>query len=980
MRKIIIKIILFSLIIPFINLAQELTKYVDPMIGTGGFGHTFPGAVVPFGMVQLSPDTDIEGWDWCSGYHYSDNSIMGFSHTHLSGTGAADYGDVLLMPTTGELKIIPGSKENPDEGYRSRFSHENEEASPGYYKVLLEDYNITVELTATARGGFHKYTFPKSDVSNIIIDLKHGISDKTTDAFIRFTGENKLEGYRRSQGWASDQIIYFAIEFSKSFEKYGTVLNDEILESNKEAKGENVKGYVVYKTKEGEEVFVKVGISAVSIEGAKKNLEAEIQDWNFDKIRKAANDAWEKDLSKIKVEGGSTEQKTNFYTALYHSMIHPNIFMDVDGKYRGMDQKIYKAKDFNYYTVYSLWDTYRALHPLFTIIEPERDADMIKTLISKYERVGILPVWELWSNETATMIGYHSIPVIVDAYMKGIRNFNVEKAYEAMKHSAEMDHLGLKSYKELNYVASDREHEAVSKTLEYAYDDWCIAMMAKDLGKEDDYKKYSKRAMNYRNLFDGQSGFMRGKNADGKWGALFNPFSVTRDFTEANSWQYSLYVPQDVEGMKSLYGSGKNLVKKLDETFTAESKLEGKKLVDISGLIGQYAHGNEPSHHMAYLYNFTSEPWKTQERVRYILDNMYNNTPDGLIGNEDCGQMSAWYVLSAMGFYSVTPGTNQYVIGTPLFDKVTIDLGNGKEFVAIANRVSNKNIFIQSVELNGQSYNKNYINYEDIKNGSKVIFEMSSKPNKSWGIKKEDQPYSFSEVDFVSPPYQKNDITYFEESAEVDLFSRTEGAEIRFTVDGSEPNQKSTLFTEPFKITSSILIKAKAFKEGMDSSVVSFIEANKLKYLAPVVLENAVNGIDYEYYEGNFLSVFDFASLSPLKTGTLKNFDLTLAEKEDHYGFKFTGYIKIPAKGSYQFYTLSDDGSVLYIDGKQVVGNDGSHAALEATGIIALKEGYHSFTLLYFEDYEGQEINVMFEGKGIEKQPISASMLYRENK
>lgn len=960
--------------------AQDLTKYVDPMIGTGGHGHTFPGAVVPFGMVQLSPDTGIEGWDWCSGYHYSDNSIMGFSHTHLSGTGAADLGDVMLMPTTGELKILPGTKANPDEGYRSRFSHDKENASPGYYNVFLDDYKINVELTATARAGFHKYTFPESNASNIIIDLKHGINDKTTEAYIHFTGETKIEGFRRSQGWANGQIIYFVMEFSKPFEKFGTALNDEISENNKEAKGENVKGYVSYKTNKGEEVFAKVGISSVSIEGARKNLETEITNWDFDKIRKAANDSWEEALTKIKVEGGSEDRKTVFYTALYHSLIHPNIFADVDGQYRDMDQKIYKAEGFDYYSIFSLWDTYRALHPLFTIIEPERDADMIKSLVSKYERGGLLPIWELWSNETGTMIGYHSIPVIVDAYMKGIGNFDIEKAYEAMKHSAEMDHLGLKSYKEFNYVASDSEHEAVSKTLEYAYDDWCIAMMAKELGKEDDYKKFSKRVMNYRNLFDGQSGFMRGKNADGKWVPLFNPFAVTRDFTEANSWQYSLYVPQDVVGLQSLYGSSENLVKKLDETFTAESKLEGRILSDISGLIGQYAHGNEPSHHMAYLYNFTPEPWKTQERVRFILDTMYTTLTDGLSGNEDCGQMSAWYVLSAMGFYPVAPGTNQYVIGTPLFDKVKINLGNGKEFTVNANNVSDKNIYIQSVKLNGKTYSKNYITHKDIISGSTIVFEMGSKPNKGWGVKKEDQPYSFSEAAFVSPPFQKNDITYFEESATVDLASRTEDAEIRYTMDGSEPSENSKLFTEPFEITSSVIIKAKAFKEGMNPSVTTLIETNKLDYLDPVVLQNPVNGIEYKYYEGNFLSVFDFKSMPPLKTGTLENFDLTPAEKEDHYGFKFTGYIKIPTKGSYQFYTLTDDGSVLYINDKQVVGNDGSHAPLEATGTIALKEGYHSFTLLYFEDYEGQEVNVMYEGNGIKKQPVQASMLYRENK
>ena len=980
MRNIIFKTFLIKIVFLGIILPQDLTKLVDPMIGTGGTGHTFPGAAVPFGMVQLSPDTHNEGWDWCSGYHYSDSSIIGFTHTHLSGTGAADLGDVLLMPTTGILQTSPGTKENPDDGYRSRFNHDKEWASPGFYKVLLEDYNISVEVTVTPRTGFHKYTFPKSDSSNIIIDLVHGISDRTTDSYLKFIGNNKLEGYRKSQGWAPEQCVYFVIEFSKSFEKYGVVQNDTLLENNASAIGKNVKGYVTFNTEENEEVFVKVGISAVSIEGAGKNLKEENQSWNFDEIRSEASKLWETQLTKIKVEGGSIEEKTIFYTSLYHSMIHPNIFMDVDGQYRGMDQKIYEAENYEYYTVYSLWDTYRALHPLFTIIEPKKDADMVKTLITKYEEAGILPIWELWSSETGTMIGYHSIPVIVDAYMKGIRDYDVEKAYEAIKHSADMDHLGLKSYKEYNYVASDREHEAVSKTLEYAYDDWCIAIMAKELGKDEDYEKYSARAMNYKNLFDGHSGFMRGRNADGKWVPMFNPYSVSRDFTEANSWQYSLYVPQDVLGLESLYGSSINLINKLDETFNASSKLDGRKISDISGLIGQYAHGNEPSHHMAYLYNYTSQPWKTQERVKYILDEMYSASPDGLSGNEDCGQMSAWYILSAMGFYPVAPGTNQYVIGTPIFNKVTIDLENGKEFIVTAENVSDKNIYIQSIKLNGQNYKKTYLTYEDIIGGCTVNFKMGAEPNKKWGIEKDARPYSLSNVSFVSTPYQKNDITYFDNSAVVDLVSRTEGSEIYYTLDGSEPTKNSKLFTKPFKITSTELIKAKAYKDCMDSSVVSFIEANKLNYLDPVTLEYPVNGINYEYYEGDFLSVFDFATLSPNKKGTLDNFDLSIAEREDHYGFKFTGYIKIPKRGSYQFYTLSDDGSVLYIDGKQVVGNDGSHAALEATGSIALKEGFHSFTLLYFEDYEGQEVNVMFDGEGIKKQLIPSSLLYRENK
>jgi predicted alpha-1,2-mannosidase len=980
MKKFYFNLILFSVITSMNYFAQNLTQFVNPFIGTAGTGHTFPGAVTPFGMVQLSPDTGIEGWDLCSGYRYSDNSIIGFSHTHLSGTGAADYGDVLIMPTVGKLKIVSGTAENPDAGYRSSFFHKNEKASAGYYSVFLDDYKIKVELTATARAGFHKYTFPESKNSNIVIDLKHGISDKTKDAQLKIINNNQIEGYRRSEGWATNQILYFVIEFSKSFESFGIALDDKIYENKRDAKGENVKAYVGYKTNDGEQILVKVGISSVSIENARKNLEAEINHWDFEKTRNETEQLWEKSLGKIKIEGGSIEQKTIFYTALYHALIHPNIYSDVDGRYRGMDNKIHKADGKNHYTVFSLWDTYRALHPLFTIIEPERDVDMIKSLIAKYDAKGILPVWELSSNETGTMIGYHSIPVIADAYLKGLNNFDIEKAFKAMKHSANMNHLGLKSYKELDYVASDREHESVSKTLEYAYDDWCIARMAEKLGKKDDYKKFTKRTLNYKNLFDTYSGFMRGKNANGKWVSPFDPFEVTRDFTEANAWQYSLYVPQDVNGLIDFYGGDENLIKKLDETFNSDSKLGGRVLSDITGMIGQYAHGNEPSHHMSYLYNYTSEPWKTQKTVREIMDKMYSASADGLIGNDDCGQMSAWYVLSAMGFYPVCPGTDQFVIGTPLFDKVIIDNGNNNQFVIQANNPSDKRFYIQSVKLNGKEYDKNYFIYSDIMNGGKVEFKISSEPNKNWGISEESRPYSFSQKYFVSPPFQRNDITYFEKSAVVDLSSRTEGAEIRYTIDGAEPNIKSNLFLKPFEISSTTEIKAIAYKKDLEPSPVSYIVSNKTEYLKAEDVQDVVNGIDYEYYEGKFSSALDLVKRKSVKGGAIKNFDLSSAKIEDHYGFKYSGYINIPEQGSYFFYTQTDDGSILYIDDKQVVGNDGSHAALEASGTVSLKKGFHKIKILYFEDYEGSSIEIKIKGPGIEKQIISDSMLFRKEK
>jgi putative alpha-1,2-mannosidase len=768
------------------------------------------------------------------------------------------------------------------------------------------------------------------------------------------------------------------MEFSRPFESYGTAVDDQILKNQEVASGKNIKAFVRYNTSKGKEVLVKVGISAVSIEGARKNLEAEIPHWDFEQTHREAVQTWKNALGKIKVEGGSKEQRTIFYTALYHTLIHPGIYMDVDGQYRGMDLEVHQAGDFTYYSVYSLWDTYRALHPLFTIIEPERNLDMIRTLLAKYDEHDLLPVWELASNETGTMIGYHSVPVIVDAYMKGFRDFDLEKAYEAVKRSADQDHLGLKSYKELGYVASKLEHQSVSKTLEYAYDDWCIAMMAGELGKQEDYESFSKRAKNYMNLFDGYGGFMRGKNQQGTFEPFFNPIEVIRDFTEANAWQYSMYVPHDINGLINLHGGKEKFCKKIDEVFSTESKLEGKSLPDITGLIGQYAHGNEPSHHMAYLYNYAGQGWKTQERIREIMDIMYTSKPDGLSGNEDCGQMSAWYVLSALGFYPVSPGTGQYIFGSPVFEEALIELGNGDQFTIKASNVSRSNKYIQSVSLNGQPYTRTYLEHTSIVWGDELVFEMGPKPNKDWGRKSDDLPYSFSDGSIVSPPYQKTDAIHFESSALVDLASRTDGAEIRYTLDGSKPGKRSKLFTDPFQVHETTLIKARAYKDNLEPSRVTKIEMNKLVYRDADRPGNVINGLWYDYFEGPFRSVRDIAGIRPLTSGIVSNFSLDEAEAEDHFAFRYTGYIKIPAEGLYRFYTRSDDGSVLFIGDTEVVNNDGSHGSLESSGIIALQAGYHPIKVLYFEDYEGQSLMVLMEGPEIEKHRIPEALLFRK--
>jgi len=829
----------------------DLTIYVNPLIGTDAHGHTFPGASLPFGMVQLSPDTRLEGWDGCSGYHYSDSIVYGFSHTHLSGTGVPDYGDILFMPTTGEVKLNNGLN-NPDEGYASHYKHKNEHTSTGFYSTFLDDYNISVELTTTKRVGFHKYIFPESKKANIIIDLQH--RDKVIDSEIKIVNENEVEGYRRSTAWANDQLVYFVAQFSKSFKDYKISLDDVIIDGNKIA-GNNIKTALLFETKENEKILVKVGISAVSLEGARNNSESEIAHWNFNQVKDEAKEAWNKELNKIIISGGSKEQKTTFYTALYHAFLVPNLFMDVDGQYRGRDLLNHKAEGYDYYTVFSLWDTFRGEHPLFTITQQQRTVDFIKTMLAQYKQGGRLPVWELAANETECMIGYHSIPVIVDAFMKGIRDFDVELAFEAMKHSADLDHFGLKYYKEMGYIPAHEESESVSKTLEYAYDDWCIAIMAKELGKMDDYERYLKRAESYKNIFDPATGFMRAK-MNGRWFEPFDPKEVNFNYTEANSWQYSFFVPQDVNGLVNLLGGKEELINRLDQLFTESTETTGRHQSDITGLVGQYAHGNEPSHHMAYLYNYLGQPWQTQLRVRQIIDELYTEKPDGLCGNEDCGQMSAWYVLSAMGFYPVTPGDPVYAIGSPLFEEVSLNLENGKIFTIKSENNSTKNIYIQSARLNGTDYTKSFILHKDIMSGGELIFEMGTEPNKNWGVEKSDLPVSEIKEHIITPvPFVKTGSRTFVETTEVSLGSISEDLDIYFTLDGSEPTLESNKYFEPFVLSESAILKAFAYSEGMPKSNTLVAEFHKIPIGRKIKLNT-----DYanQYSAGGDLALIDF--------------------------------------------------------------------------------------------------------------------------
>ena len=710
------------------NAQKDYTQYVDPFVGTGGHGHTFPGPTLPFGMVQLGPDTRLSTWDGCSGYHYSDSVIYGFSHTHLSGTGCSDYGDILLMPTIGTPKFT--SKE-----YSSTFKKVNEKASVGYYSVLL-DNKVKVELAATIRSGLQKYTFPKSSSSNVILDLNH--RDSLVEGEITVTGDNEISGLRHSHGWADNQYVYYVIQFSRPFKKFGIVKGKSLTEGARSGEGKVLKAYVSFETQEGDVIYAKVGISAVSVDGARRNLEAEQKGWQFDELVSATKAAWNKELGKIDLESTDRSVTRTFYSAFYHAMIAPNIYQDVDGQYRGRDLKVHTTKDFNYYTVFSLWDTYRAEHPLLTLIDKKRSSDFVNTFITEYEQGGRLPVWELSACETNCMIGYHSVPVITEAYMKGVTSFDANKAFEAMKHSAMEDRNGLKDYKEYGYIRYKSDHENVSKTLEYAYDDWCIAMFAKKLGKTDDYNVFIKRAQNYKNLLDVQTGFMRPKQESFK--PNFDPYEVDHNYTEGNAWQYSFYVPQDLSGQMALMGGKGKLATLRDSVFNTSSVLRGHAQDDISGMIGQYAHGNEPSHQIAYEYDYVGEPWKTQSMIRRIDNELYRDQPDGLSGNEDCGQMSAWYVISALGFYAVCPGGDQYAIGSPLGDKVTVTLENGKTFTVKANNNTKGNVYIQSAKLNGVNYTKSYLTYNDIASGGVIEYEMGATPNKAWGSSETDVP------------------------------------------------------------------------------------------------------------------------------------------------------------------------------------------------------------------------------------------------
>lgn len=706
---------------------EDLIGYTNPMIGTDFTGNTYPGAQVPFGMVQLSPDNGLPGWDRISGYYYPDSTIAGFSHTHLSGTGAGDLYDISFMPVTNPYKT--GAEPL---GIYSSFSHNDESASAGYYRVLLKDYNINVELTATERCGIQRYTFPEAE-SSIFLNLKKAMNwDFTADSHIEVVDSCTIRGYRHSWGWSPKQYIYFQTRFSRPFDAF-QLDTTAITTKDKGRIGTAAVARFDFKTKQNEEILVTTALSSTSMEAAARNLEAEAPKDDFDFYMKQAQENWTKELAKIEVTSDDADKKTIFYTAMYHAMLAPTIYSDVDGSYFGPDGQVHQAEGWTNYSTFSLWDTYRASHPLFTYLQPERVSDMIQCFLHFYEQNGALPLWNLYGWETDMMIGYHAVPVIVDAYLKGIGDFDPVKALEACVTTANRDdYRSIGFYKEKGYVASDHENWSMSKTMEYAYDDYCIARMAEAMGEKEIADEFYRRSQNYRNVFNPETSFMQPRDSKGNFIPNYDPEAYIEDICESNGWQYYWSVAHDIDGLIELTGGEARFAERLDSMFTYETADKSKLPIFSTGMIGQYAHGNEPGHHVIYLYNRVKQPWKTQQYAAQVMHTLYKNTPDGICGNEDCGQMSSWYVFSAMGFYPVDPISGQYEIGSPIFPEVKMYLANGKTFVVRAENVSDENIYIQSVTVNGQPYNKSYITHEMIMQGDTIHFVMGNKPGPVW--------------------------------------------------------------------------------------------------------------------------------------------------------------------------------------------------------------------------------------------------------
>ena len=909
--------------------------------GTDFAGNTYPGATVPFGAVQLSPDTDA---NTCSGYHDSHDTILGFSHTHLSGTGCPDLGDFLVTPGLDFVEPLP-------------FSHGAENARPGYYKVSF-DKGITADLTATPNAGVHRYTFTEEGTRLIRVDARHCVGGwcTATDCQLVLDGSEIL-GYRRVTGWAKDREVYLSAVFSEPF------VSAE----------EPEPGQLVFTFADDlQEVTLFAGISGVDENGARANRVKETSGGQFDGLRTRAGIIWDDALGRIQVKGGPADV---FYTYFYHTFATPNRIDDIDGRYRdqaGENRRLPEGRHF--YSTLSLWDTFRAWNPLETLLDTAFVNDIVRSMLDDYDCRGELPIWPLASDETGCMIGYHSVPVIADAWLRGIRGFDGEKALAAMVASSNKANVNASElYLQYGWIPADRKIESVSQTLEFAYDDWCIARMAESLGHADIAAEYDRRALSYREIFDPATGFMRGKNTDGTWSSAFDPLSGSRDYTEATPWHYRFFVPHDMAGLASLMGGQEALRSALDSLFTYQP--EGQDILDsgIGGLIGQYAHGNEPGHNFPWLFNWAGAPSRTQEFVRLILTKAYSIDPGGICGNEDCGQMGAWYVLASLGLYPACPGSGEYILTAPLFRESVIRLANGKTLTIKANHP--KRPYIAQVKLNGKPVDRNWLTYDEIMGGGELSFSLSAKPVAS--RESLPAPYSLTTEPFVCPPAIQGDLVLFPDEAEVTLSCRTDGAEIHYTLDGTEPTEASTRYDGPFRIDASCVIRARAFKDGLPPSPITGRKAHKLYFQPSVERAGLQPGCRYTYHTANFQLVSQVEPDPPEATGTMREPSIADAPDEDHFAYLFSGYIDIPEDGIWFFALKSDDGSALWIDGVCVVNNDGSHSPAVAEGTIPLMKGLHPYKLVYFEDYEGQELSWSWKTPGAaDYQPVPASRLF----
>lgn len=953
----------------------QLYHLVDPFIGTGAHGHTYPGVAAPHGMVQLSPDSRWDGWDACSGYHYSDDSLHGFSHTHLSGTGCSDLSDLLFIPTI-DVQSYRDSIASPTLPKQS-FSHEDEEAHAGYYSVLLGS-DIRAELTATSLIGAHKYTFPKGENGYLVLDLVSLKRNQMKGASLSLVSDTEVCGHQVTNGWVANQHVYFYAQFSSPIQDAELYL-DGALNEAKAIEGDSVRGILSF----GEisaplEIFV--GISQTSIEAAKENLQSELKrvtkNQTFDEVRSSCEQEWNTELSKVLIPKGNPNDLKTFYTALYHAFLTPTRVSDAGGSYRGLDNQIHQTEEGRIaYSTFSLWDTYRALHPLTTLLDYQRVQDYVSSILSMYEQSGELPIWPLASGETRTMIGYHAVSVMADAYLRGITkgmSLDEEKMLQAMVTSSLVNKKGAAEYEQFGMVPSNRRNESVSCTLEYSYDDWCIAQVAQAMGNSEVYEKYSARAQNFINLFDGATKYFRGRHEDGTWGDNFNPYEVSKDFTEANAWQYRFGAQHDIYGMIQLHGGEENFAKALDDLFGEHTDAPEISLQDITGLVGQYAHGNEPSHHIAYLYNYVGMPWKTQELTRRLLKEQYSDTPEGIAGNEDCGQMSAWYIFSALGMYPVTPGSGEYVVTTPLFEEVTLKLSNGNSLKIKSNN-PDRNKYIKSIILNGEKLEQLYLTYEDLMNGGELEFVLSDQPNKQSAEWK--RPYSQTQEAKPSPVFTPQDLSLFTDSISVELKSATPSCQIFYTLDASVPTTSSTQYTDPITLTEDGVINAIAILDGVTNAPVQ-LKATKADFHKPADVVPTVEGIQYQLFSGWTDSTQTIEkNMKLVGSGNAEEINLEMREQEEKFALIFEGYIEIEEEGVYEFEVTSDDGSVLKIWGEPIVMNDGSHSYMSASGKMALSSGFHPFELRYWQGYEGKGLQFLMRKRG--DKEYTTPKLYR---